>query len=115
MANLMRRAADEIKKKNDQLKRIRDNNKAEEQQMIGGVGALAGAAGAALIDKKFGEGGEQAKVAEFIPINAAAGGALAAAAVAWKKMPMRLPIGMLGLGMACASVYRFTFDNVNFE
>jgi hypothetical protein len=115
MANLARRAADEIKKKNEALKRIRENNKAEEQQLIGGVGALGGAVAAALVDKKWGEGGEQAKIADFLPINAGAGVVLAGAAVAMKKLPFRLPIGMFGLGLACASAYRFTFDNVNFE
>ena len=115
MANLMRRAADEIKRKNDALKRIRENNKAEEQMMLGGGAALGGAVAAALVDKKFGEGGEQAKLADFLPINAGAGIAIAGTAVAWKGMPLRGPIGMFGLGLACASAYRFTFDNVNFD
>jgi hypothetical protein len=115
MANLMRRAAEEIKKKNDALKRIRDGNKAEEQMLVGGLGAIGGAVAAALVDKKFGEGGEPAKLADFLPINAGAGLAICGTAIAWKKMPMRGPIGMVGLGMACASAYRFTLDSVNFD
>lgn len=102
-----------LKRQNAQIQRVRSVKKEEEREMWAGISTLAGAAGAALIDKKFGESGEQAKVLKVVPVNASIGTGITLAALLWRKMPMRAAAGGLGLGMACGSVYRYTFDNVN--
>jgi hypothetical protein len=81
----------------------------------GGLAAVVGVLGAAAVDKKFGEGGAQAEYMDVIPANLANGGALVGVALGMKSLgKARLPLGMLGLGSALGSLYRYGFDNFEF-
>jgi hypothetical protein len=112
----MRRAADQLKAQNAKLQRIRENNRAEENMMWGGLAAAIGVLGAAAVDKKFGEGGAQAEYFDVVPANLANGGVLVATALGVKSLgKARIPLGMLGLGSALGSLYRFGFDNFDFS
>jgi hypothetical protein len=116
MANLIRRAAEELKKKNAQLQTIRANRKDEEAELIGAAVAVGSAYGAAYVDKKWGEGGAPAKLFDAVPANVGVGGALFATAIAMKSLgKARKPIAMAGIGLLCASAYRHGLDNLEVE
>ena len=118
MTNLMKRAAEELHRKNKQLQNIRATHKDEEAEMIGDVAAVAAAAGGAFVDKKWGVDGKPAQLFDTIPTNAGVGLALAGLAIFGRKMvpeSVRKPMGMAGIGLACAAAYRYGLDNFEVE
>lgn len=113
-SSLVSKARKEIISLRDRSKRLAQRRKEEAQEVTRGAATLAGAALAALIDEKMGEGGEVAEIGN-IPTNAIVGGATVAAAALVKGMPFRKELASAGLGMASVSVYQLVRDNVDFE
>lgn len=114
MANLIRRAAEKIRAQNARISAIHKREKEGEAEALGSGLALGGAAAAAAIDKKWGEGGVH-KIADTVPTNAAVGLAALGAGLFVKKLPYRKPIAMAGLGFACGALYRYAYDNLDFS
>ena len=112
MANLYSRAADELRKKNDQLRKFRDDKKKDMEIAAASASVLAGAAVAGFIDAKFGEG--EAADVFGVPINAALGGLTAISAAAF-DIPYRREVGAAGLGCGGSALYRYIVDNVQFD
>lgn len=108
------KAAKELRKINDSKKMARVKAAMGSQEIQAGGGAAAGIMGAALLDKKYGEGGEVAKV-KSIPVNLAAGAALFGVSYAMKKMPGRALLGGVGFGAGLGGLYRLVHDNVDFD
>jgi hypothetical protein len=109
---LYRRAAERLEQTNRALRNMRERNKTEMAQVRSGVGVLAGAAAAALIDEKWGEG-QTAKVAG-VPVAAGVGALLVGSAVAF-DLPYRQELGAGGLGMLSVSLYQYIRDSIEFE
>jgi len=111
MANLYSRAADELRKKNDQLRKFRDEKRKEGEIAAASASVLGGAALAGFIDAKWGEG--EAADVFGVPIAAALGGLTAVSAAAF-DIPYRKEIGAAGIGAASGALYRYIVDNVEF-
>lgn len=113
-SNLIAKASKELRRINDskKLERIKDGFKSQEVQTAGG--AAFGTVAAALADKKWGEGGEVAKV-KSVPVNLVLGAAIFGGALMAKKLPARNIIGGAGLGQGLAGLYRAVYDNVDFD
>jgi hypothetical protein len=119
--SLIKKASNALRAENKKQTLKKFTEKLDTERMMTSGGALAGALGAAFIDKKWGEdeeGGEvliePAKV-KGVPVNLAVGVAGVVAAVAWKGMPLRSLLGGACLGQACAGVYRLGYDNMEFD
>lgn len=100
-----------LKAKVDAGKRVREAHKAEEAILFTGVGQVAGAVGAGLLDAKFGKDGKPHEVAG-IPTNAIVGLATAIPALLIKKFPARAAVAAAGLSQASTAAYRYIIDNV---
>lgn len=119
--SLIKKASQALRQENRKTQLRKVTEKIDTAHMMTSGGAFAGAFGAALIDKKWGEdeeGGEvlvePAKV-KGIPVNLAVGAAGVAVSVFWKKMPLRNLLGGVALGQGCAGIYRLAYDNIDFD
>jgi hypothetical protein len=120
-ANLIKRASDALRKENLKITKRKAAEKLDIDRTMTTGGAFAGAFGAALIDKKWGEDPEgdpvlvePAKV-KGIPVNLALGAAGTLGSLFWKGMPMRSVVGGAFLGQGCAGIYRLAYDNIDFD
>lgn len=105
----MRRAAKELENKNNQIKRARLANKDKETALVGGLSTVGGAAAAAWIDSKYGDG-NRAEI-KGIPTNAAVGaGLLTVAMIGGPKLPGSAILGHAGLGMVSAVTYSMLLE-----
>lgn len=113
MANLMQKAAQQLRARNEADRRRRTEAKHTELMLIGHGSTLAGGVAAALVDDKW---GTETDVAELkgIPTNAILG---TSAAVAGVLIGGRAGAGVLGagVGVLAATVYRLTLDNVDLK
>lgn len=114
-SSIIRQGAEALRRANSQLARIRVEKKEDLEEGLAGLTGAVTAAGAAIIDKKWGENGEALKIKGVVPVNAAAGGLLAATALVWRKMPGRRIVGGAGLGALYAGIYKGVYDAVEFE
>ncbi len=119
--SLIKKASQALRQENRKAAIRKVTDKIDTERMMTSGGAFAGAFGAALIDKKWGEdeeGGEvlvePAKV-KGVPVNLAVGAVGVAAALFWKGMPMRSLLGGMSLGQGCAGIYRLAYDNIDFD
>lgn len=108
------KAKQELIRLNDKRKAMESRRKQESKTVTQGASVLVGAAAAALVDEKFGDGGAPAEV-KGIPTNAIVGGALVAGSALVKSLPFRGELAGAGLGMASAALYNLVRENVNFD
>ncbi len=108
----MARAAKEIQKKNAALARVRAAKRDELKTATQMASSFVGAAGAALIDSKYGDGQKPAELAGVPTNSLAASAGLAVAFLAPKSMPGRDVIGFAAVGMGNAALYRFVFEKL---
>lgn len=114
MASAITRARKELQKLNNRRRNDAAKRREERAQTTQAVGVLAGAAAAALVDEKFGEGGDVAEVFN-VPTNAVVGAGAVVAAATVRALPFRREIGAVGLGMASTSLYQLIRENVDFD
>lgn len=106
-SSLLKRAADGLKSKTAAIKRLHATHEAD--LAYAGGAQLLGAGGAALLDIKLGENGQQAKIGP-VPTNLV-GVLPAIAGVAIKGLGrFRGPLIGAGMSMASCGLYRFILD-----
>ena len=112
MANLQLRAADELRKQNEKMRKMRDTRKREIELAASSAAMLLGAGLAGVIDAKWGDG----EVAEVggVPINGLLGGGIALGAGAF-DFPYRRELGAGALGLLGGAIYRYVAENVKFD
>lgn len=113
MANLMQKAAQQLRARNEADKRRRVKERNTELMLIGHGSTLVGGAAAALVDDRWGEGTDVADI-KGIPTNALLGGV---ATVAGAMVGGRIGAGVLGVGVGvlAATAYRLVLDNVDLK
>lgn len=109
--SLLAQATQRIKSMTAAGQRVRAENRTEETILIGGVGSLALAVGAAYLDKKHGKDGEAHKVLG-VPTAGIAGLAIAGPALMIKKFPARISVAMSGISLVSNAAYRYTLDKI---
>lgn len=112
MANLMKKAAVELQRKNQQIQNFRRKRQDDEKAMVNGAVGFVAAASGGLIDSKWGDNGPADVVG--VPTNAALGAVLLGAALI-PGLPARGLIASAGAGFANVAVYRYIVDNVQFD
>lgn len=112
--SIITRAKAELERQRDRAKALKKEHQEEVSAMTQGAAVLTGAALAALVDKKFGEGGAPAEVGS-VPYSAIGGGVAVVGAVLAKGMPFRRELAAAGLGSAATALYRLVYDNVEFD
>lgn len=108
--SLLQKAAKEIQSKNKTIARLKESETAHTGMNYGCV--VAGSAGAAVVDSKYGDGEKPAETLG-VPRNALIGlGGVAYGLLAPKRAPLRKEIGFTGIGFVAGASYRFIFDKM---
>ena len=112
-ANLLSKAAQTIRRKNETEKRKRVEKKHGELMLIGHGSALAGGGVAALVDEKWGGNSDTAEF-KGIPTNALIGGASIVGGVVTGGKTGAAMIGA-GTGALATVLYNLVREKVDFE
>ena len=113
--SLLARAGQKIASQQASNRRSLAVRKAREADLIGKGSAVGGSLAAAYIDSEYADEQSGEPPEKFgVPVSGAVGLGLAVVSCLPKGQPgmARTAVGGLGVGMVCASVYRFAYDKL---
>lgn len=112
-ANLMTKAAAQLERQNQQIRKFRVAHAQQEEAILHGATSLAASGAAGLIDSKWKDTDGGPAKAKGVPVNAAAALVLLGVSMI-PKLPARAYVASVGAGLANAALYRYALDHVHF-